>query len=304
MLDLSWFCSHSKVTKKRRYQSESVQSVDLEAKMGQPLSEFKSIDPGSEPNSPMFAFGLDDDDPSPTGGSNPMAMAEAKSDNSLNGRDLNQRLSSSMNSSENDLVALNAAKARMIADEAKFCDDAARSKSPLSSTHLKPRTSSMETDDGDDDQQAEKFKDSLSLRARRHFSKSNPITVDTKVAKNYSSVATLQASNPNTGTSGGSLQESYVLPRGGGRREGGAGSPPAHLSLNLPPIDPQTPSLKSAKKTYRSGVSLLREVDNTDTLSPMQLTPEGEKRKLSSPSLPGRTYSSSSDIGAEEKQTR
>mmetsp|Transcript_28657 Transcript_28657/g.57332 ORF Transcript_28657/g.57332 Transcript_28657/m.57332 type:complete len:736 (+) Transcript_28657:30-2237(+) len=287
MLDLSWFRGHSKVSKKRRYQSESMQSLDLEAKM-EPLSEFKSSDDQvSEPNSPMFAFGIDDEEiPAPTHESIPMPMAEAKSDNSNN-------------SSENDLVALNKAKTRMISDEAKFSDYTSRSASPMSPTELKGRASLIETDD-DDDGQSEKFKDSLSLRARRHFSKSNPITVDTKVTKKYSSVAGLTTSNPNAGTSGGSLVNNYVSNSAlGGLSHGvDSSSPPAHLTLNLPPIDPQTPSLRSAKKTYKSGVSLLREVDADQLL----LSPDAEKGK--SPSLQGRTYSSSSDVGAEEKRTR
>lgn len=197
MLDLSWFRGHSKVSKKRRYQSESMQSLDLEAKM-EPLSEFKSSDDQvSEPNSPMFAFGIDDEEiPAPTRESIPMPMAEAKSDNSNN-------------SSENDLVALNKAKTRMISDEAKFSDDTSRSASPMSLTQLKGRASLMETDD-DDDGQSEKFKDSLSLRARRHFSKSNPITVDTKVTKKYSSVAGLTTSNPNAGTIGDKMDPGQI----------------------------------------------------------------------------------------------
>lgn len=107
----------------------------------------------------------------------------------------------------------------------------------------------------------ERFKDSLSLRARRHFQG----TVDTDVAKKFNSV---QVTNPGSGSSGGMGTPGSRKHSSPSRRSdsiANRGRPPPlsspGLSVNLPPIEPSTPSLYSAKKTMLTGSKLLRSIN-------------------------------------------
>ncbi|GMI06397.1 hypothetical protein TrLO_g3734 [Triparma laevis f. longispina] len=283
LLECAWFDDHHMVGKKRRFQSESMQSIDLETKMVH-ISDFKTDGDGSEPNSPIFAFGLADEDGEGVGSMPvPMPMAEAKSDGSI--MDIVQSgngMASSYNSSDNDLAALSSAKSRIMntsspnAAEAK-ADGRSRQDSAMSST-----SSNAGGNKGKVEATTDKFNNSLSLRARRHFG-SQGISVNTEVAKKYSSVArvtgqsAIRREERDGGDSGSPLLNEMSAPRPvrtSSMNSDELDSPPVHpLSINLPPIDPATPSLRSAKKTLAKGSVLLRGVGGpgliTEATSPM-----------------------------------
>ncbi|GMH68900.1 hypothetical protein TrST_g3181 [Triparma strigata] len=300
LLECAWFDDHHMVGKKRRFQSESMQSIDLESKM---VSDFKADGDGSEPNSPIFAFGLTDEDVDGASAPIPMPLAEAKSDGSNGSMDIvqggggNMGMSSSFNSSENDLQALHNMKNRMMnsspSSEAKQesrarADSTVSVSSTVSGNGVKTKTEPT----------SDKFNNSLSLRARRHFGPQG-ISVNTDVAKKYSSVAiaTETRGERSSGDSGSPLLNEHISRpvRLSSSMQADDDTPPP-LSLNLPPIDPATPSLRSAKKTLAKGSILLRGVGGPVVEATSPMTPDKKSPNMM------RSYSDDSRTdGAKEE---
>jgi hypothetical protein len=112
----------------------------------------------------------------------------------------------------------------------------------LALARMKERIAGDGGGDARERERDEQFKDSVSLRARRHFEG----TINT---------AAVGRSNSGDGASpmtpGGSRREMSGRREGGGRREEGGG----HGKINFPPIEPGTPSINSAKKMVGTALS-------------------------------------------------
>ena len=110
------------------------------------------------------------------------------------------------------------------------------------------------------------FKDSLSLRARRHFQG----TVDTQVTRKFRSVSNISPDCTYASPASGSpcSDDSGRFTRKVGRRADSMVGRGQSFSVNLPPIDPTTPSLTSVKKAIKSGVRLLKNMEASPNSSP------------------------------------
>ena len=238
ILTLSWFANHPDVEDK----TEDAFLADEDAGRGEakePVSECSSISPipkgFHQKDEAKFSDGtvrdgsLRDGENSPT-----LEVLDIKTPKGLSG-------------SSGSLSTM--AEAKISSDPHRRREEgSSMSLSPKPTVSRSPVSSAMEakmnqSENKDDSSEGEKFKDSFSLRARRHFQGN----VDTDVGKF------------GTGTEGvihqsGGSSPKDVTPSSAFQSLSVSGGAP---SLNLPPINPGTPQLASVRKAQRESDKLL-----------------------------------------------